>query len=164
MALWKWPKYPQNMQWTWWQTVATQHTGLTYLQSTYCPHVINMLPWCPWYTYVAMASPHAFYSDWDWHGQSIYAHKPVFSMVHVWRSRVVAIMDRVHSIFLHFLLSHENRNSLYRSYSFVFNWTLFSFQDAYFPTASRWLWFLHLPGFQCVWHQGDHWLPARSPR
>ena len=29
MALWKWPKWPQYMQRTWWQTVATQHTGLT---------------------------------------------------------------------------------------------------------------------------------------
>ena len=28
MALWKWPKCPQYMQPTWWQTVATQHTGL----------------------------------------------------------------------------------------------------------------------------------------
>ena len=29
MALWKRPKCPQYMQRTWWQTVATQHTGLT---------------------------------------------------------------------------------------------------------------------------------------
>ena len=29
MALWKWSKCPQYMQRTWWQTVATQHTGLT---------------------------------------------------------------------------------------------------------------------------------------
>ena len=29
MALWMWPKCPQYMQRTWWQTVATQHTGLT---------------------------------------------------------------------------------------------------------------------------------------
>ena len=32
MALWKWPKCPQCMQRTWWQTVATQHTGLTWLK------------------------------------------------------------------------------------------------------------------------------------
>ena len=30
MALWKWPKCPQYMQWTWWQTVATQHMGLAH--------------------------------------------------------------------------------------------------------------------------------------
>ena len=30
IALWKWPKCPQYMQRTWWQTVATQHTGLAY--------------------------------------------------------------------------------------------------------------------------------------
>ena len=29
MALWTWLKCPQYMQRTWWQTVATQHTGLT---------------------------------------------------------------------------------------------------------------------------------------
>ena len=29
MALWKWPKCPQYIQRNWWQTVATQHTGLT---------------------------------------------------------------------------------------------------------------------------------------
>ena len=29
MTPWKWPKCPQYMQRTWWQTVATQHTGLT---------------------------------------------------------------------------------------------------------------------------------------
>ena len=29
MALWKWPKCPPYMQRTWWQTVATQHTGST---------------------------------------------------------------------------------------------------------------------------------------
>ena len=31
MALWKWAKSPQYMQRTWWQTVATQYTGLTKL-------------------------------------------------------------------------------------------------------------------------------------
>ena len=29
MALWKWPKCPGYIQRTWWQTVATQHPGLT---------------------------------------------------------------------------------------------------------------------------------------
>ena len=28
VVLWKWPKCPQYMQRTWWQTVATQHKGL----------------------------------------------------------------------------------------------------------------------------------------
>ena len=28
MARWKWPKCSQDMQWTWWQTVSTQHMGL----------------------------------------------------------------------------------------------------------------------------------------
>ena len=29
MALWKWPKCSQYMKRTWWQTVATQHSGST---------------------------------------------------------------------------------------------------------------------------------------
>ena len=31
MALWNWPKCPQYMQRTWWQTMATQHTGIQLL-------------------------------------------------------------------------------------------------------------------------------------
>ena len=33
MALWKWPKCPQYIQQTWWQTVATQHTGWAQLSA-----------------------------------------------------------------------------------------------------------------------------------
>ena len=31
IALWKSPQCPQSMQWTWWQTLTTQHTGLRVL-------------------------------------------------------------------------------------------------------------------------------------
>ena len=35
-TLWKSPKCPQYMQRTWWQTVATQHTGLRVIQQSNC--------------------------------------------------------------------------------------------------------------------------------
>ena len=34
--LWKWPKCPQHMQWTWWQTVTIQHKGLSVLAMIDC--------------------------------------------------------------------------------------------------------------------------------
>ena len=49
MALWKWPKCSQYMKRTWWQTVATQHSGSTWMWNS--AHVLSsgiyaQLPLC----------------------------------------------------------------------------------------------------------------------